>query len=185
MKRMMAIALVSLLAPAGLPAKDAAETGTQNKNVTVIKAQSSADGKSEMREELLEECIVSLPAAQDVQAAVSTEAQFLRAINGDANKNEHTRTYSATIEINYMLYQKVLIVVTTNAVTAQEPVMKVMDKNIKQTKTFTSNPANGDMYAGESHRQYYFSTAEGAVSDARKQAQVWLAQQSAVVCKAR
>ena len=34
--------------------------------------------------------------------------------------------------------------------------MKVMEKNLKQTKQFTSSSSEGDLFAGRSNRQYYF-----------------------------
>jgi hypothetical protein len=156
---------------------------TQNKNVTIIHGESTADGKSEMKEQVLEECIVSLPSAGDLEPQVASQSQYLREINGDPAKNEFQKYYTATIEINYMLYQKVLIVVTTNSVAGQEPVMKVMEKNVKQTKRFVSDPSEGDIYAGKSHRQYYFSTPEAASVDVKKRAQIWLKELAAVICK--
>jgi hypothetical protein len=152
------------------------------KNVTIITGQSSADGASEVREELLEECIVSLPATADLQADVVTQSQYLKEINGDPAKNEFVKTYTATIEINYMVRQKALIIVTSKTVQAQAPVMRDVDKSIRHSVKFESNPANGDLSAGHSNRQYYFSTAEGAIADAKKRAVTWLAQQSAVLC---
>jgi hypothetical protein len=65
----------------------------------------------------------------------------------------------------------------------QPAVMKEMQKTIRQTQRFESDPANGDLFAGRSKRQYYFSTREGAVNDARQKAAAWLKQQAAVVCR--
>ncbi|MDG5816701.1 hypothetical protein QA601_16510 [Chitinispirillales bacterium ANBcel5] len=161
---------------------NAENDSSKDRNVTIIQGRSTADGKSDMKERLLEECIVSLPAVDELEAQVDAQSEYLREINGEAGRDEFVNTYSATIEINYMLHQKVLVVVTTSTIQAQEPVMKVVDRNIRQTVRFESNPANGDIFAGRSNRQYYFSTREGAIEDARERAQVWLKQQSAVVC---
>jgi hypothetical protein len=156
---------------------------TENKNITLISAQSTADGKSEFRKELLEECIVSLPNADQLDAEITSSSQFLKGINGDNKKNEFVKTYSAVIEINYMLYQKKLLIVTTSSVQGQEPVLKEVEGKIKQSKKFVSNPVEGDIYAGLSNRQHYYSTAEGAIKDVKKRAAIWLKQQAAVVCK--
>jgi hypothetical protein len=156
---------------------------TQNKNVTIITGQSSADGKSEVREQILEECIVSLPGPDGLEAVVQSQPLFLKEINGNSGQNDFVKTFSASIDINYMVYQKVLFIVTTSSVSGVEPIMKVMEKQIRHGKQFVSNPLNGDIYAGRSRREYYFSTAEAATADARKQAQIWLKQQSPVVCK--
>lgn len=157
--------------------------GSNEKDVTIIHGTSTADGKSEVGERILEECIVSLPGVNELVSEVTSSSQYLKEINGDPQKNDFVKTHSAALEINYILYQKVLIVVTTNSVKGQEPVMKVMEKNLKQTKRFESNSADGDLYAGRSHRAYYFSTAEGASEDVKKRASAWIKQQSAVMCK--
>lgn len=155
---------------------------TQNRNITVIQGHSTADGSSDITERVLEECIVSLPALGSLDAQVDAQTEFLREINGEPGNNDFRKFYSAAIDINYMLHQKVLVIVTSSTVQAQDPVMKVVERNVKQSVRFESNPANGDMYAGRSNRQYYFSTREGAVEDAKARAAVWLKQQSAVVC---
>jgi len=160
----------------------AEEKVTEQKNVTIIQGQSTADGSSQVSERLLEECIVSLPDAEAIESVVTSESRFLKEINGDPSKNEFCKSYSASLEINYMLHQKTLIVVTTNSVQGQEPVMKVMEKNLQRTKQFVSNAADGDLYAGRSHRQYYFSTPEGAKKDVRTRAAAWIKQQAAVIC---
>jgi len=159
------------------------KNNTENKNITLVSAQSSVDGKSDINEKLLEECIVSLPALSDLEAEVSSSAGYLKEINGDPNKNDFAKSYTAVIEINYMVHQQSLIIVTTASVQGQEPVMKVFEKNIKQTKRFESNPTEGENYAGRSNRVYYFPTAEAAVSDVKRRAAIWLKQQAAVVCK--
>ena len=169
-----ALSLVPLVAVAG---------DADNKNITVVSTQSAADGKSEVSEKLLEECIVSLPAVDDLEAEVASSSSFAKEINGDPNKNDFIKMYSAVIEINYMLHQQSLIIVTTASVQGQEPVMKVVEKSLARTKRFESNPTEGGSYAGRSHRQYYFPTAEAAVADAKKRAAIWLKQQSAIVCK--
>jgi hypothetical protein len=180
MKTMTTIAIaLSVFAAQG----KAADTATQKKNITIITGQSTADGKSEVREQILEECIVSLPGEGGLEAIVQSQPLFLKEINGNSAQNDFVKTFSASIDINYMVYQKVLFIVTTSSVSGVEPTMKVMEKRIRHSIQFVSNPLNGDIYAGRSRREYYFSTAEAAIADARKQAQVWLKQQSPVVCK--
>lgn len=156
---------------------------TANKNITVVSTQSAADGKSEVSEKLLEECIVSLPSTEDLDAEVTSSSAYVKEINGDPGKNDWVKMYKAEIEINYMLHQQSLIIVTTASVQGQEPVMKVVEKSLAQSKRFESNPTEGGNYAGRSNRQYYFPTAEAAVQDVKRRAAIWLKQQSAVVCK--
>jgi hypothetical protein len=153
------------------------------KNVTVIQGTSSADGRSQVAERLLEECIESLPNPETMEPIISSESKFLKEINGDASKSDFMKTYTATLEINYIIRQKALIVVTTSSVQGQEPVMKVLDKTLTQSKQFTSNASDGDLFAGRSHRQYYFSTPEGAKKDVQNRATAWIKQQSAIICQ--
>jgi hypothetical protein len=172
-----------LLTACAIGSTDANDDNVTNKDVTIIHGMSTADGKSEIGERILEECIVSLPSANELEPVVNSSSQYLKEINGDPSKNDFVKTYSAALEINYILYQKVLIVVTTNSVKGQEPVMKVMEKSLTQTKRFESNSSDGDLYAGRSHRAYYFSTPEGASADAKKRATAWIKQQTSVMCK--
>lgn len=160
-----------------------ADDNVTSKDVTIIHGTSTADGKSQIGERILEECIVSLPSVNELEPVVNSGSQYLKEINGDPQKNEFVKTYSATLEINYILYQKVLIVVTTNSVKGQEPVMKVMEKNLTQSKRFESSASDGDLYAGRSRREYYFSSPEAASNDVKKRASAWIKQQSSVMCK--
>jgi hypothetical protein len=164
MKKIVVLMGVLSLAAAGVYAGDA-----DNKNITVVSTQSSVDGKSDISEKLLEECVVSLPGVDELEAEVNSSSAYVKEINGDPGKNEFVKRYTAVIEINYMLHQ--------------QPVMKVFEKSLARSKRFESNPTEGGNYAGRSNRQYYFPTAEAAVQDVKKRAALWLRQQSAVICK--
>jgi hypothetical protein len=183
MNRIIGMVLIAILTAAcGVFAADKGPL-TENKNVTLVSAASTVDGKSEISEKLLEECIVSLPRINDLEAEVTSQVAFLKEINGDPNKNDFVKSYHAVIEINYMLHQQSLIIVATSSVQGQEPVMKVVEKTLRQSKLFESNPGDGEYFAGRSNRQYYFPTADAAVSDVKHRAAIWIKQQSAVVCK--
>ncbi len=181
MNRTLSCLIIVAAFSTGLLAQD--QKQMVEKDITIIHGQSTADGKSEVGERILEECIVSLPQTEDLVPEISSESHFLKEINGDPSRNDHVKTYNATVEINYLIYQKVLVVVTTSSIKGQEPVMKVMEKSLKQSKRFVSNSSEGDLYAGRSRRQYYFSTPEGAANDVKKRAAIWLKQQAAVTCK--
>jgi hypothetical protein len=183
MNRFIAMAVIAaFITASGAFAADKAAL-TENKNVTLVSATSTVDGKSDVTEKLLEECIVSLPRVQDLEAEVTSQVAFFKEINGDPGKNDFVKSYHAVIEINYMLHQQSLIIVTTSSVQGQEPVMKVVEKTLRQSKTFESNPSDGEHFAGKSNRQFYFPTSEGAVNDVKQRAAIWIKQQSAVVCK--
>ena len=154
----------------------------ENKDITIISAQSTSDGKSEVSKELLEECVFSLPDAHTLEAVVTSESKYLHNVNGDAGKSGYFKVFLATVEINYLIYQKELIIITTSSIKGQKPVMKEVDKKIRQSKSFTSDAHNGDLFAGKGRREYYFSTEKSAVEDVMKRVKSWLKQQENTLC---
>ena len=154
----------------------------EEKNVTIITTQSSADGKSQIAKELLEECIVKLPNVKSLEALIETESKFLRDINGKKNDNRHLKVFSATISINYLVRQKEMIIITTNSVTGQEPVVKEVERTVPKSVTIQSDPDEGDLYASGQSRDYYFSTPEKAEENAKKRARIWIKQHETQVC---
>ena len=94
-----------------------------SKKVTLISAVSSADGKSSMGTRLLEECIEKIPEGKLLSANVTAKPLFLKEINGEKNKNEFVTVYTATLDVNYMVHQKELIIITSNSVEKSEPLM--------------------------------------------------------------
>ncbi len=153
------------------------------KDVTIISAQSTSDGKSEVRKEILEECILTLPNVKTLEATVTSESKYLNKINGNPKMNEYKKIYTATIEIGYLLYQKELIIITTSTIKGQKPVLKEVDRKVRQIKMFTSDPNNGDIFSGKGQRHYYFSSEENAIADVKKKASVWINQNAHTLCR--
>lgn len=176
------LSLALALALGSARAADPKSEKTERKTVTLINAEGKLDGSTEISRESVRECIISLPSAESLEPDVVSDSRFLREINGDANKNAWTKVYTARVTINYMVYKKDMLIVATKSVEGKEPTMKEVDKRLPQSREFTSNAAEGDLYAGRSNRQYYFSKQEDAVKDARHRAQVWLKQQGALLC---
>lgn len=176
---LLSIGLVLVLAPAALFAQAAK---TENKNITVVAASSSSDGSSEISREKVEDCILSLPDPEKLEALVSSEAVFVQGLNGVAGRNEWIKSYSARLDITYMTREKDLIIVTTRSVQGQPPVFREVEKMLRHTQTFLSNSTEGDAYAGRSNRRYYFTSAEAAVKDVKDRARVWISQQAPAVC---
>jgi hypothetical protein len=163
-------------------AADGAKEKTERKNITLITAQGTADGSSEISRESVKECIVTLPTVEALEPDVISDSRYLKEVNGDAAKNEWTKIYTAKITINYQVYKKDLLIVATKSVEGKEPTIREVDKRLPQSKEFESNPANGDTWAGRSNRQFYFTKPEGAVADAKSRAKVWLKQQAPLLC---
>lgn len=157
----------------------------ESKNVTIIRAESSADGSSEMRRELLEDCILSLPNPDSLEPQISSEAVYLREINGEKDRNNWEKSYTAKLEVNYLTSEKELLVITTRSVQEQKPIIKEVDKTLRHSQTFTSDATEGATVAGQSNRQAYFTTADEARKDVRQRARVWIQQQKPVLCRSR
>jgi len=172
-------AILAFGAVMGIP--KAAEN-TVNKNVTYVEAQSSADGSSEVRRELIEECISSLPDPQTIEPLVSSEPVYLKGINGETGHDDWAKSYTAILNISYLTTEKEMLIITTRSVQEQKPIIQEVKKSLMHTETFTSNPTEGGTFAGQSHRQYYFTKAEDAIKDVRERARIWIQQQKPVVC---
>ncbi|MBD3317272.1 MAG: hypothetical protein GF344_15910 [Chitinivibrionales bacterium] len=158
------------------------EDRIQDKNVTIISAKSTADGKSQVHKEIVEECIVSIPDASDLAATTNAHTRYLKDINGEAGDDRYVKTYTAAVTINYLIRQKELLIITTNSVAGREPVIKEVERTVKKSETIVSDPEDGDLFAGNSPRRYYYGTKEAAEKDARARALIWLKQHRDVIC---
>jgi hypothetical protein len=158
-----------------------ATTRTENKNITVVKAETTADGSSSIAREKIQDCILALPDPERVEALVSSEAVYVQGINGE-KRNDWIKSYSARLDVTYLTREKDLVIVTTRSVQGQPPVFREVEKTLRHTETFVSTPAEGDTFGGRSDRRYYFTTAEGAVKDVKARARVWIGQQAPAVC---
>jgi hypothetical protein len=156
---------------------------TENKNVTILSGNVSVDGSSEIRKETLEECIVRFPSSESLEAISEAEIAYVKSIQGERGNDDFVRMYKATVEIPYLLQQKELYIITSRTVQKTEPVIKTFERKVQQRKTFVSNHNNGDMYGGRSKRQYFFSSEEAAIKDAKQKAEAWIQQQQNVVCR--
>jgi len=157
-------------------------TGTGSR-VTVVEAKSAADGKSSITEKVLEECIIALPSLNQLEADVTARNEYLKEINGVAGKNDHVRTFTASVIVSYQLRQKLLIIITQNSLDGQEPITREEERIImRQSQPFVSDLDGGDIFAGRSNRRYYYSSAEKAAESAKSRAGVWVRQQQNVLC---
>jgi len=149
----------------------------------ILHGSANVDGNTNVEEKLLEECIVALPSMKELEADVSARTEYLKEINGEAGKNDHVKVYTASVRVSYKVKQKILIIITQNTVDASTPVTRTEERLImKETTAFTSDPGEGDIFAGRSNRKYYYSSPEAAADNAKKRAQIWVGQQQNVLC---
>jgi hypothetical protein len=154
----------------------------EKKTITVINAESTADGSTQIGREAMKECIVTLPKPESLEPNVVSDSKYLKEINGEAGKNDWVRFYTAKLTVNYMVNRNDLLIVATKSIEGRDPTMKEVEKYLPRSHDFESNPANGDTYGGRSNRQYYFTKQEDAVKDVRSQVLVWLKQQTPLLC---
>ena len=167
----------------GTTPTDESTTKNEKKTVTFIAAQSSADGSSEVRREVTEDCILSLPDPANIEPQTSAEAVYLREVNDEAGKNEWAKSYTAKLDVNYLSREKEMIIITTRSVQSQTPIIKNIEKKLRHSESFVSDPSEGGTSAGRSKRQYYFTKREDAIKDVRDRARVWIQAQKAVLCE--
>lgn len=180
-----AFSILSLISAFGLGASTCgaeSENRVEKKTVTIINAESSADGSTQIGHEAVKECILTLPKPESLDPEVMADSKYLKEINGDANKNDWVRVYTAKLSINYMVFRNDMLIVATKTIEGKDPTMKEVEKRLPRTQEFVSNSDNGDTYGGRSHRQYYFTKQEDAVKDVRAQVLVWLKQQTPLLC---
>jgi len=155
----------------------------KERSIHTLVGAGSVDGTSQIQKEVVEECIMQVPTLDQLRPVADSTSRFLKAINGDLDHNASVRTYSAQIELTYVVYQKTLVVVTTNSVERTDPVFREVGGRFDRTIRFESDPENGDMFAGRDlAKEYFFSSEEKAIADATRRAQAWLEQKSAVLC---
>lgn len=161
----------------------AAFAQTKSGKLVVLQDVAGVDGKSNVTEKLLEECIVALPSIKDLEPDVKANTEYLKEINGEAGKNDHVKVYTASVQISYKVRQKVLIIITQNSADASTPVTREEVRTImKETAPFESDPGEGNIFAGRSNRRYYYTSPESAADNARKRAQIWVTRQQNVLC---
>ncbi|MDR2591878.1 MAG: hypothetical protein LBC59_03630 [Chitinispirillales bacterium] len=177
--RFLAVASLSVLLAAG------GAFAQQNKGgkLVVVQGSSSVDGKTNVTEKLLEECIVALPSFKELEADVTARTEVLKAINGEEGKNDQMKVYTATVRVSYKVRQKILIIITQNTLDASAPVTREEERIVmRETPPFESDPGEGNVFAGRSNRKYYYTSPEAAADNAKKRAQIWVGQQQNVLC---
>jgi len=155
----------------------------ERKSLTLISAETSADGLTRVHRELLEECILELPSRDELVPVVTRRSEFLKSIDGDKSRNESTQMYSAIIDVGYVMHQKALIIVTTSSIEKQEPIIREVERRIPKSAQFHSDDNNGDHFAGQGlAHEYYFGAEQAAIDDVKERAVAWLAQQKTITC---
>jgi lauroyl/myristoyl acyltransferase len=161
----------------------AAETKTTNKNLRLISGTVSADGKTTIHEELLDQCIASLPEFSSLSPDITSETPWLKKIMGIDSNAAYQKVYNAKILINYRNRHNKLLIISQNGLEKSEPILKEIKTEAPAQKLIVSDLSDSDFFAGNSPRVYYFASAEAAEKSARKRAEIWLKANQHLICK--
>jgi len=143
----------------------------------------SSEGASRIEKQVIEECIMHIPGLDELRPVADSTSMFLKNINGKVDDNRSVRTYSAVVEVPYVIRQKMLVVVTTSSIERSEPVFREASGRFDRSIRFVSNSENGDMFAGRNLvREYFFSSEQKAEDDALRRARAWIEQQLSILC---
>jgi hypothetical protein len=141
-------------------------------------------GSSQIEKEVIEECIMQIPSLGELRPVADSTSRFLKNINGKVDDNRSVRTYSAVVEVPYVIRQKTLVVVTTPSIERSEPAFREVTGRFDRTIRFASNSENGDMFAGRDLvKEYFFSTEQKAADDAMRRARAWTEQKQSILCE--
>jgi len=154
-----------------------------DKTITLINVQDTTHAQTNIQREKLDECMSMIAHVDDLEATTTMKTYYLKGINGDNSKNDWVKDYTASIEVPYMITQRKIIIITTQAVNPKDPTFKEVNKNFQKSKRFRSDSSNGDLFGGRSKRKYLFSSKEAAIEDVKQRAKAWISMQRAVMCE--
>lgn len=151
----------------------------------VTKAGSSIQSGTEIRRDLLGECIVKLPSDADLAPVSSSTEKFLRKIDG-ADRDDYGTLWTTKIQIGYQVRQRFLYVVGTKGVGATTaPQFRNDSAQFFASEEVVSDPSVSQHFHGVSPRTRYFATAAESEASARVRAQARLKELKANLCSER
>jgi hypothetical protein len=153
-------------------------------SVAVVTSTGSASIQTatEIRRDLLGECILKLPTESQLAVVTTSSDQFLRKIDG-SDKDGFTTVWSSHITIGWQVRQRYLYVVSTKGVgTTAAPVFRNDTAQVFQSEQVFSDPGESSHFHGNESRTRYFATAQEAEASARKRASARLRELQANAC---
>jgi len=137
---------------------------------------------TEIRRDLMGECIVKLPTEAQLVAVPTATESFLHKLDG-SDKDDYATVWTSTVQIGWQVRQKFLYVATTKGVGATAaPQFRQDTAVVFQTETVVSDPSESAHFHMTSTRSRYFATAQEADASARKRAVARLRQLQANLC---
>lgn len=171
--------LASLALAAALPLAALADGG-----IAVV-ASTGADAiqtGTEVRRDMLGECIAQLPAEGAVAAVSSATDAYLHGIDGTA-RDGWTQTWTSSVHLAWQVRQRFLYVVTTRGVGATAPPQfREEFALVLHEEDVAADPSESAHFAAESGRRRFFASAAEADASALRRARIRLRELAANVC---
>lgn len=156
---------------------------SQEKTIAIVSQAGVAT--PEIRRDLVEDCIQSLPSAETLNPVTEAKELFLKHRKGVNGDNGHTKVWTARIRLGYLVRQKHLYVASSGGVQAQPVQFREALSSFQTEELIESHPGDSDFMAGANPRTYYFISSEQAAASARKRAQQRLTELRGRLCPAQ
>lgn len=137
---------------------------------------------TEVRRDMLGECIVKLPTESQLAPVTTSSDEYLHKIDG-TDKDGYTQTWTSTIQIGWQVRQRFVYVVSTNGIGQTAPTQfKEETAQVFRSEEVASDPSESPRFASNSTRVRFFATAQEADASVRKRAAARLRELQANLC---
>ncbi|HNY30427.1 MAG TPA: hypothetical protein PKO15_06035 [Fibrobacteria bacterium] len=158
--------LIPILACLALPAF-ALDNG-----VAVVATANSASIQTgtEVRRDLMGECIAKLPSESQLSATTTATDKFLHKIDG-TDKDGYTQVWTSSIQLGWQVKQRYLYILASKGIgNAAAPQIHQDTAIVFRTELVVSDPSESPRFSEVSTRTRFFATAQEAEASARKRA---------------
>lgn len=155
-----------------------------DKGVAVVTNPDAAGIQSgtEIRRDLLGECIVKLPSESQLAPVASAKDEYLHKIDG-TEKAGYVQTWTSTIQLGWQVRQRYMYVVSSTGVgQTAAPQFREETALVFRTEQVASDPSQSARFASNATRVRFFATAQEADASARKRAVARLRELQANLC---
>lgn len=175
MRRILPILALALSLPL---ASHALENGV----AVVTSAGAGIQSGTEVRRDLLGDCIVKLPTESQLAPVSTSTDRYLHKIDG-TDKDGYATVWTSTIQIGWQVRQRFLYVVSTKGVgTTAAPQFREDTAQVFRSEDIVSDPSESSRFSETSPRVRYLASAQEAEASVRKRAAARLRELSANLC---
>lgn len=154
--------------------------------VAVITSTDASDIQTgtEIRRDLVGECIVKLPTEAQLVPVSSSVDEYFHKIDG-TERNDYMPVWTSTVQIGWQVRQRFLYVVTTKGVgQTAAPQFREVTGLVHRSAEVRSEPSESTHFAMNSKRVRFFTTAADAEASVKKRAAAKLRELQSNLCSA-